>query len=221
MNKSIVLLSGGLDSLVCLGLCKNQYNISLAITFDYGQKSAAKEISASKNLCEYYKIEHKIIKLDWLKDLTNNALVGNAPLPCENINTYESMKAVWVPNRNGLFLNIAASFADSGNFDYIIIGANKEEAETFSDNTQEFADSLSKAFEYSTLVKPKVLVPLINYDKNGIVKLALEHHMPLELVQSCYNSTKKHCAKCESCFRLKKALEYNKDKKYINLLFED
>ena len=44
MNKSIILLSGGLDSLVSLGLKKEELNIELALTFDYGQKSAQKEI---------------------------------------------------------------------------------------------------------------------------------------------------------------------------------
>ena len=60
-NKSIILLSGGLDSLVCLGLCKDEYNVSLALTFDYGQKSAKKEIEASAKISEYYNISHKVI----------------------------------------------------------------------------------------------------------------------------------------------------------------
>ena len=59
--KSIILLSGGLDSMVVLGLCKNEYNIELALTFDYGQKAALKEISSSEKLCKKYKIAHKII----------------------------------------------------------------------------------------------------------------------------------------------------------------
>ena len=221
MNKSIILLSGGLDSLVCLGLCKDEYNIELAITFDYGQKAVKKEISASEALCKYYKVKHKIIKLDWLKDITNNALVGSEALPEGIDNPNESAKAVWVPNRNGLFLNIAAVFADSGNYSHVIIGANKEEGVTFPDNTKEFISRIDEEFKYSTLNKPKVLVPLINYNKNDIVKLALENNMPLELVQSCYDATKKHCGKCESCTRLKNALKNNNDKKYVNLLFEE
>ena len=221
MNRSIILLSGGLDSLVCLGLCKEKYNIELALTFDYGQKSGKKEINSSKLLCNHYNLEHKIIKLDWLKEITNNALVEDKKLPEGIYNPIESAKAVWVPNRNGLFLNIAASFADSLDFSHIIIGANKEEGETFPDNTTEFIERVNSEFEYSTLNKPKVLAPLINYSKNDIVKLALEHNMPLELVQSCYDSTEKHCGICESCTRLKNALKYNNDKKYINILFEE
>ena len=76
MTKSIILLSGGLDSLVSLGLSKEKYNVTLALTFDYGQKSVVQEILASKKICEYYGIEHKVIKLDWLKDITHTALVS-------------------------------------------------------------------------------------------------------------------------------------------------
>ena len=220
-NKSIILLSGGLDSLVCMGLCRNTHNIELALTFDYGQKSAAKEIEAAKKICDYYNVEHKVIKLDWLKEITNTALVADKELPVGVDNPESSAKAVWVPNRNGLFLNIAASFADCGNFSYIIIGANKEEAKTFPDNTQIFADRVTSEFEYSTLVKPSVLVPLINSDKNDIVSVALKLSMPLELVQSCYDSQKGHCGVCESCTRLKNALKNNGDTHYLKLLFNE
>ena len=220
-NKSIILLSGGLDSLVSLGLCVEEYNIKLALTFDYGQKSAPKEISAAAKICEYYKIRHNIITLDWLKDITNNALVKDIDLPVGIDNPEESAKAVWVPNRNGLFLNIAASFADSENYTHIIIGANKEEGATFPDNTLEFVVRSSSCFEYSTLSKPKVLAPLINYNKNDIVNLALSNSMPLEMVQSCYNSTAGHCGVCESCARLRNALKQNGDTYYTNLLFEN
>ena len=109
MTRSIILLSGGLDSLVSLGLSKEKYNVALALTFDYGQKSASQEIEASRKICEYYGIEHKVIKLDWLREITHTAIVTEDALP-EGIQ--ESSKSVWVPNRNGLFLNIAASFAD-------------------------------------------------------------------------------------------------------------
>ena len=81
MSKGIILLSGGLDSLVSLGLGIKEYVISLALTFDYGQKAAKQEISTSKNICNYYKINHKVIKLDWLKEVTHTALVSDNELP--------------------------------------------------------------------------------------------------------------------------------------------
>lgn len=217
MNRGIILLSGGLDSLVSLGIGKEKYNITLAITFDYGQKSAANEINTSKKICDFYKIEHKIIKLDWLKEITHTSIVSEKKLP-QKINK-ESAKAVWVPNRNGMFLNIAGAFADGENYDYIIIGANKEEAQTFPDNTKEFIDKINSEFEYSTMKHPKVVAPLINMNKNDIVKLALDNGIPLQYTRSCYGNAEKHCGKCESCKRLKNALIANNDKIYIKELF--
>jgi 7-cyano-7-deazaguanine synthase len=218
---SIILLSGGLDSLVSCGL--KAKDIKLALTFDYGQKSINKEISASKEICEYYHIKHEIVKLDVLKKITKTSLVSDETIPDVDIQNAgsESTKSVWVPNRNGLFLNIAASYCDSFGYNEIIIGANKEEAQNFPDNTQEFIDRANKLFEYSTMVKPKVVAPLINYNKNDIVKKALDAQIPLNLVQSCYDSTNKHCGKCESCKRLKKALKDNNCEKIIKEIFED
>lgn len=221
MTKSIILLSGGLDSLVSLGLTKEKLNVTLALTFDYGQKSAKKEIEASAKICEYYNVEHKIIKLDFLKEITNTALVSSKKLPSgdELKDEVQSAKSVWVPNRNGLFLNIAGSYADSFGFENVIIGANKEEAHTFPDNSTEFIDAVNNEFEYSTIVKTKVVAPLLNYDKNDIVMLALSNSIPLELAMSCYQSGERHCGICESCVRLRHALEANNAQDLIKKIF--
>lgn len=219
--KSIILLSGGLDSLVSLGLGIEKYNIKLALTFDYGQKSAAGEIQAAKQICRYYKIKHKVIKLNLLKKITHTSLVSDEHVPTGKAleDPENSAKAVWVPNRNGLFLNIAASFADAEDYDYILIGANKEEGRTFPDNTQEFIDSLNVEFKFSTCKNPQVIAPLINCEKNDIVKLAIDNSMPLEYVRSCYRNSDKNCGLCESCMRLKKALIANDNEYYLNKLF--
>ena len=221
MTKSVVLLSGGLDSLVTLGYSQKHtdYNVELALTFDYGQKASKAEIEYSKKISEYYNIEHKIINLDWLKDITKTALVANSRVPETGLNTKESAALVWVPNRNSLFLNIAAAFCDSYGYEYILYGANKEEALTFPDNTEKFRASVTEVFKTSTLVHPKVAAPLINYNKNDIVRIAVEDDIPLEYVRSCYNSAYKHCGKCESCTNLKNALKVNNCYKYINILF--
>lgn len=221
MTKSIILLSGGLDSLISLGLKKEEINIELALTFDYGQKSADKEIEASKKICKYYKIEHEIIKLEWLQNITQTSLVSKKEIPSgQNLElSSNSAKAVWVPNRNGLFLNIAGAYADSKNFDYIVIGANKEEGETFPDNTKEFIDAVNEEFKYSTQKQPTISAPLINYTKNDIVMLALDKHIPLDLVMSCYQSGEGHCGICESCIRLKHALKANNADEYIQKIF--
>ncbi len=213
-NKSIILLSGGLDSLVSLGISKKKFNVVFSLTFDYGQRAAKKEIEASKKIAEYYSIENKVIELPWLSEITGTFLVNrNKNMPELNISeldnfeiTEKSAKNVWVPNRNGAFLNIAASFADSMGFKHIIFGANKEEAVTFPDNSKIFIDKINNSFKYSTFVKPEVIAPLADYTKKEIVKIAVENNIPLNLARSCYTEEEKHCGKCESCLRLKRAL---------------
>lgn len=225
-NKAIILLSGGLDSVVSIAQA-GEIDFQLAMTFDYGQKSFQKEYEASKNIADYYGIKHECIKLDWLKNITNTALVSIESIPeleqealNDRLKTQESMKSVWVPNRNGLFINIAASFADSFEYDYIVIGANKEEAATFSDNSAQFINDMNKVLETSTNYDIKVIAPLIEFDKNEIVKKAVELDVPMNLINSCYNSTQKHCGRCESCGRLKRALAHNGYSNIIKELFE-
>jgi 7-cyano-7-deazaguanine synthase len=221
-KQAIVLLSGGLDSLVALGYSiENGIDVKLALTFDYGQKAAKKELEVSKKICEYYGIKHKIIKLDWLKEITKTSLVSNQEIPTTELNTSKSASSVWVPNRNALFLNIAACFCDSFEYKSIIFGANSDEAETFSDNTEIFRKRVFSLFECSTQVWPEILAPLINYGKNDIVKIAMEYHVPLDLVWSCYDSGRVHCGKCESCLHLKKALIANHCNKYLDILFKN
>jgi len=214
-NKSIILLSSGLDSFVSLASSIEEYNITLALTFDYGQRAKDREIESSKKIAGYYGIEHKVISLPWLAQITSTSLVNtDSNLPQLKITeldntelTHNSAKNVWVPNRNGLFINVAASFADSYDFTHIIFGANKEEGTTFPDNTQDFIDRINHSLEYSTLSSPKVFAPLINSDKMEIVKIGLSKKIPFNLVRSCYTNNEKHCGMCESCLRLKRAVK--------------
>lgn len=226
-KNAVILLSGGLDSVVSLAaVLDRKCCVKLALTFDYGQKSFQKELEASKKIADFYGIEHKTIKLDWLKEITNTALVSKAEIPnvcAEELDneslTENSMKNVWVPNRNGLFVNIAAAFCDSFSYDYVVLGANKEEAATFSDNSLKFIDDVNKSLETSVNYKVQVVAPLINLDKKEIVKTALDLKVPLEYINSCYGNSSRHCGACESCNRLKRALVANNQKDLIEKLF--
>ena len=222
MKKAISVLSGGLDCTVSTSVYAKDYEIH-AITFNYGQKAFKKELLASQRICEFYNIEHKIIKLDWLKNITKTALVGGMKIP-KNIDlkkakdTKESAENVWVPNRNSVFINIAAAFLDAKKGGDIIIGANCEEAQTFSDNSKEFINAVNRSLKLSCSKNIKVIAPLINLNKTEIVTLALKNNVPLELINSCYEDVKGHCGKCESCLRLKRALKANNCHKYTGIL---
>ncbi len=226
-NKSIVLLSGGLDSVVSLAIVANSSSEILALTFNYGQKSFESEKTASENISRFYKIKHKIIDLDWLKEISNSALNNSYKVPeinkfdIDNIDSAkESAKLVWVPNRNGLFVNIAACFAEALEYDQIVIGANKEEAVTFKDNSVNFINSVNSSLKFSSNKDVTLIAPLINMNKEQIVKQGLELEIPFNLIFSCYNGYEKHCGKCESCMRLKRALEFNNRYDIIKQLFD-
>lgn len=226
-KSAVVLLSGGLDSVVSLAHLKDELDIKIALTFDYGQRAVKEEIKAAQEIANFYNINHKVIDASWLAEITNTALVDTSEnLPdLKNLDSFDeatkSAKAVWVPNRNGAFLNIAASFCDSIKADFIIFGGNKEEGTTFPDNTQEFIDAINKSFEYSTLAKPKVIAPLINYSKTQIVTIGAQKNIPFKFIRSCYTNQQKHCGACESCKRLKRALEEAELKNILEDIFDE
>jgi 7-cyano-7-deazaguanine synthase len=220
--KSIVLLSGGLDSAVSLALALRETEVAFCLTFDYGQRSAQKEKSSAAALAAHYNVEHRVLELEFLKDITNTALVKadrDIPEPdfcdLENyIKTKVTAESVWVPNRNGLFINIAAAFAESFGCNLIVTGFNREEAATFPDNSAEFVCAANNALSYSTLNKVKLVSYTQALDKIEIVKTAMELGLPFKYIWSCYRGEEKMCGRCESCRRLGRAVKaagYNWD----------
>ncbi len=226
MNNAIVLLSGGLDSVISLAAIKEKCEKILALTFNYGQKSFKSEKKASGKIAEFYNVEHKIIDLPWLSKISTSSLNTNDEIPSVSYKDLDNTEAadksaqsVWVPNRNGLFVNIAACFADAFNFEYIVIGANKEEGVTFKDNTIDFVNAVNNSFLFSVSKNVKLIAPLIDKTKTQIVKEGIELNAPFELIHSCYINGDKHCSNCESCKRLKRALEANNRFDIINKIF--
>lgn len=226
MSKAVILLSGGLDSAAALALSKNKYSEILALTFDYSQKALKQEIKASKALSRYYGIENKIIKLGWLSEITASALCSEGRIPdvneaeLDNIETAEkTAQAVWVPNRNLLFISIAACFAEAQGFQNIIIGANKEESLAFPDNSKSFIDAANETLKYSVKSNIKIYAPLLSMAKTDILKKAIELNLPFNMIYSCYKGSKKHCGSCESCLRLKRAAINCGRDDIINIVF--
>ena len=216
MNSAIILLSGGLDSVVSLAKLKNKYSRILALTFNYGQKSFLSEKIASEKISEFYSIEHKIINLDWLSQISTSSLNTSEKVPNVSIDDLDVINtdinfsnSVWVPNRNGLFINIAACYADSYNYNSIIIGVNKEESAAFKDNSKEFVNAINLSLLNSTRSSVRVEAPLIDMAKEEIVKLGIDLNIPFKYIYSCYDDKLVHCKYCESCQRLIRALELN------------
>ncbi|MDO8462353.1 MAG: 7-cyano-7-deazaguanine synthase QueC [Deltaproteobacteria bacterium] len=210
---SIVLLSGGLDSAVSALLTAKEFPCRLALTFDYGQRAATREKEASAKIAKRLGVEHKTLTLPWLKELTTTALVETKKdlpqLKASQLDdptaTDESARAVWVPNRNGLFLNIAAVYAEALGFDWIVTGFNAEEAKTFSDNSSPFVETANRFFSFSTRKKVQVCSQTQDLMKSEIVQKGIELGLDFSNLWSCYEGGEKWCGRCESCLRSMRA----------------
>lgn len=215
---SIALLSSGLDSTVNLYKAQETSRVVLAITFDYGQRAATKEIENASKACYALKIEHKVIDLSFFKDFTNTSLISvskEIPLNMHIDDLAEcndTAKAVWVPNRNGIMINIAAGFAEGLNAEEVIVGFNKEEGATFPDNTQSYIDKVNESLELSTLKKVRVNCYTTQLNKSEIVDLGMKCGVNFEYVWPCYFGGARPCGQCESCLRYLRAVKNKKIK---------
>ncbi|RJX16643.1 MAG: 7-cyano-7-deazaguanine synthase QueC [Ammonifex sp.] len=216
--KCVVLLSGGLDSAVSLACARRDGAVLLCLTFDYGQQAVKPEIQAAAAFCEYYKVPHRVIDLPFLREITTTALVTGEDLPEPEVayldefsRALEDAARVWVPNRNGIFLNIAAAYAEHLGAPAVVAGFNREEAAAFPDNSAAFVNAATAALYFATQNHVRVISYTQNLDKTGIAALGRRLGVPLELVWSCYRGGSEPCWRCESCLRYSRALAAAKE----------
>jgi 7-cyano-7-deazaguanine synthase len=197
--KSIILLSGGLDSTVSAALANRRTKPLFALTFDYRQRAAKREIEAAKKICRVLRVKHKIVQLPFFREYKKLRMLGRDGKA--SLKRFNKMEDVWVPNRNGLFVNVAACYAEYYGAKMIITGFNREEAQEFPDNSARFVQAINRSLSYSTLGKIKVKSYVANLSKREIYRLGLKYKAPLGHVYSCYLGGAQMCGKCASCRR--------------------
>jgi 7-cyano-7-deazaguanine synthase len=215
MHKSVILLSGGLDSAANLAFCRAWDEPILALTARYGQKAEDQEIEAAQFFCKYYQVPHEVVDLKWLGKIGGSSLTQkdfNIPtLDQSQLNqlllTQKSAQSVWVPNRNGIFIHVAAAYAEALGAHRVVVGFNREEAVTFPDNSVEYLNRVNRALEFSTSNSVEVFSYTSDWDKKQILNevLKLSRKFPIEQVWSCYKGGEKPCGICESCQRFTRA----------------
>lgn len=210
-KSAVALLSGGLDSIVATALAWEEGSVALAITVDYGQRAAEREIAAAVAFCARFDIPHRVHAARWLGALTRTALVArDAALPQTTLDALdddaqERAAAVWVPNRNGLFVAIAACYAEAKGCDAVVAGLNAEEAATFPDNSAAFVERTNAALAYSTRNGVTLISPTIAMTKRDIAERFVALHLDPELFWCCYEGGTALCGRCESCVRTLRA----------------
>jgi len=209
----IVLLSGGLDSVVNLKCAIDRGTVETALTFDYGQAAAENEVRAAAECAGRFGVPHEVVDLPWYGKLLPAAMSGSneaaEPRWGSLVDRRGMLEEAWVPNRNGVFVNIGAALAEARGVDAVVMGLNRDEAGVFPDNTEAFMKSATGALKISTLSGVEVVSFTAALSKREIVRLGIDNGSPLDLVYSCYRAStgQSMCGRCQSCARLKAAIE--------------
>ena len=207
--KAIVLLSGGLDSTVCMAVAKEQNCEIYPLSFNYHQRHSV-ELNSAKNVAEHFKVKkHFIVETNMNEFGTSSLTDLNIDVPINNEDE-KNIPNTYVPARNLIFLSYALGYAEAVGAEKIFIGVNAVDYSGYPDCRPEFIELFQNLADYSTKAaiqdkkKVKIETPLISLTKKEIVLLGQKLNAPLHLTHSCYNGGEESCGVCDSCrLRLK------------------
>lgn len=202
----MLILSGGLDSTVLLASLLDAGDKVDCLSFAYGQRHS-RELKAAADVCTYYGVRHDIVELGSVGALLgDSALLGGKDVP-EGHYEHESMKATIVPNRNMIFLSIAAGVAIARRADAVAYGAHSGDRAIYPDCRGEFAEALARAVILADEHGVQIRRPFVDATKVDIVRLGDRLAVPFQRTWSCYRGAGKHCGKCGTCAERKEAFE--------------
>ncbi|MBV9254249.1 MAG: 7-cyano-7-deazaguanine synthase QueC [Actinobacteria bacterium] len=203
MSTALVVLSGGLDSTVCLGLARRDADRVDAVTFDYGQRHRV-ELDHAAAVAAHYGVEHLVVPID-LTGWGGSALTdASIDVPEPTAGGDASIPVTYVPARNLIFLSLAMGIAEARDLDTVYLGVNALDYSGYPDCRPEFVQSFAAtaalALKRGVEGNPiEVRTPLVDLGKADIVRLGLELDAPLRLTWSCYRGAHLPCGRCDSC----------------------
>jgi len=200
--RTIVLLSGGMDSAVALYLVKQETNDIYCMTMVYTQ-SYDSEAEASKKLASIAHVkEHLIVYLPFFKDVETRYQQNHS----------SERSSPYVPARNIVFYGVAASYAEAIGANRIVFGSNADDAKELPDATPQFIQLMNELIAIGTKsgregMGVRIVNPLIDYNKAEALKIGLKLKVPLELTWSCYEDLYAPCGRCRGCRTRREAFE--------------
>lgn len=213
MARSVVLLSGGLDSGTALALhLAEGHEVVLCLTADYTQRAYAPEAAHASRLAARFHLPWQSLALHWLGDLSRragSALVDpSIPLPTGTRSTpgdATSAASVWIPCRNLVLVAAAAAHAETLGADTIVTGFNAEEAITFPDNSAAFTAAATTLLQLASRTPLQLHSPTLALTKPDIAAAARRLGLEPADFWSCYDVGPLPCQRCESCLRSARA----------------
>ena len=199
-KKSLLILSGGIDSVTLLYQLVNEgINVSCLI-FDYGQK-ARKEINCAIEICNSLNIQFELIDITNVsKIIWKNTLIDEEIF---DLNPYEAD----VPSRNTIFLEIATAYAITYGYDDVYIGIINSEEVFSPDTTPMFISKLNELHLHNNWKNIPIKAPYLNKTKTEVILTSFDFKVPLEKTWTCFYNGEVECGECDSCISKREALE--------------
>jgi 7-cyano-7-deazaguanine synthase len=211
MKRTVVLLSGGIDSATTLAIAIAEGYDAYALSFDYGQRHQIETEAASRVANSLGAKEHRIAKID-LRVFGGSALTDDVAVPKQRSETeiVHEIPVTYVPARNTIFLSYALAWAEVMPANDIFVGVNAIDYSGYPDCRPEFIEAFETLANLATKAgvegrRFQIHTPLIKFSKAEIIRKAAELGVDLSLTHSCYDPSPDGlaCGQCDSClFRL-------------------
>lgn len=200
---AVILLSGGLDSMVAGGLARERGFALHALTIDYGQRHR-RELKSARDVAEMLGVaRHVVLPLD-LRQFGGSALTADIAVPKEGVG--DAIPVTYVPARNLVFLSLTVAFAEAAGARDLFIGVNALDYSGYPDCRPEFISSFAETARLGTKAgvegRPFVVhAPLQHMTKADIAREAARLGLDPGLSWSCYDPTPAGvpCGVCDSC----------------------
>jgi 7-cyano-7-deazaguanine synthase len=203
--KSVVLLSGGLDSYTAAAIARSEGFDLHALTINYGQRHAH-ELTAARRLAASLRVaRHLELNLD-LRGIGGSALTSDVPVPRDRDLAAADIPSTYVPARNTIFLAIALGWAETIDAHDLFIGVNALDYSGYPDCRPEFIAAFESLASVATRAgvggaRFHIHTPLITLSKAEIIRRGLSLGLDYGLTHSCYDpdTDGRPCGHCDSC----------------------
>ena len=201
-KKAVVLLSGGLDSMVCAALARERGFEVFALTIDYNQRHRV-ELEAAKTIAAALADRHIVLPLD-LRAFGGSALTSDTDVPKSGIQP--GIPVTYVPARNLVFLSLALAWAEAEGAGDLFIGVNALDYSGYPDCRPEFVNGFEKLARLATKAGSEggsitIHAPLQDMTKADIAREAKRLGLDAGLSHSCYDPDPQGyaCGQCDAC----------------------